>query len=151
MLNLTRKVDYGMIAVAHLCTLPNGELASAREIAAGYGIPAGLLANILQDLARAGIVQSMRGTKGGYGLARDPAEITALHVFEALQGRFRFAECTGLEEAEETSCQTFGRCPVKGAVGRMHARIRDVLEDVTFADAAGGRPSYRVANRVIEA
>ena len=140
MLNLTRKVDYAMIAVAHLCLMPDGELASAREIAGRYGVPAGLLANIMQDLARAGIVRSVRGTKGGYQLARPASEVNALMVFEALQGRFRFAECTGLGDEESTSCPTWSCCPVKSSVGMMHERIREVLESVTFEDIAAGEP-----------
>ena len=147
MLTLTRKVDYAMIAVAHLCTEP-GRISSAREISAHYGISERLVANILKDLVRSGVVSSTRGARGGYHVSRPPSAITVRQVYEALQGTFQFAPCTGddggRQERAET-CDTWACCPAKHKVGFMHARIRDLLERITFADlaeqAAGHDPS----------
>jgi Rrf2 family protein len=132
MLNLTRRVDYAMVAIGHLCII-RGDLVSAREIAARYTLPPGLLSNVLKDLSRAGLARSVRGTKGGYQLAMEPAEITARTVFEALQGPLQIAKCTG-EVGGEASCQTWSCCPVKHAVGQMQERIWAVLDDINFAD-----------------
>ncbi len=131
MLTLTRKVDYGLIAVAHLC-MQEGELASARHIARHYGISERLVSNILKELARAGIVRSVRGAKGGYRIAMAPEAITARMVFEALQGPFRFAVCTGEESPDGGDCTTWSCCPVKHAVGFMHERIQTLLDEITF-------------------
>ena len=132
MLSITRRVDYAMVAIGHLCIV-RGDLVSAREIAALYTMPPGLLSNVLKDLSRAGLVRSVRGTKGGYQLAMEPAEITARAVFEALQGPLRIANCTG-EDGGQVSCQTWSCCPVKHAVSQMHERIWAVLEDINFAE-----------------
>lgn len=121
-----------MVAIGHLCIV-RGDLVSSREIAALYTMPPGLLSNVLKDLSRAGLVRSVRGTKGGYQLAMEPAEITARAVFEALQGPLQIAKCTG-EVGGQASCQTWSCCPVKHAVGQMHERIWAVLEDINFAD-----------------
>ena len=72
MLKLTKKADYGLIALKHLAV--NGpESSSAKEIADTYGIPVALLSKILQKLAKNGFLRSEHGTNGGYKLARDAA------------------------------------------------------------------------------
>ena len=68
MLKLSRKADYGLISLKHMATKKSS--ASAREIAAAYGIPLPLLAKVLQKLARTGFLQSENGANGGYRLRR---------------------------------------------------------------------------------
>ena len=76
MLKLTKKADYGLIALRHLAGPARGQTrwartASAKDIAAAYRIPLPLLSKVLQKLARAGLLLSEQGTNGGYRLARD--------------------------------------------------------------------------------
>src|SRR5579885_560121 len=84
MLKLTKKADYGLIALKHLALRPNGSTVSAKDIADCYGIPLPLLSKILQRLARQGFLRSEHGTNGGYRLARDPHQITTLDVIRAI-------------------------------------------------------------------
>ena len=79
MLKLTKKADYGLIALKHLAVNSPGS-ASAKEIADTYGVPLPLLSKILQKLAKAGFLRSEHGTNGGYKLARDPRDI-GLSIF----------------------------------------------------------------------
>ena len=73
MLKLTKKADYGLIALKHLA-VKAPESSSAKEIADTYGIPLALLSKILQKLAKASFLMSEHGTNGGYKLARDQRE-----------------------------------------------------------------------------
>jgi len=98
MLKLTKKADYGLIALKHLAMRPHrGDAgwgsASAKEIADTYGVPLPLLSKILQKLARAGFLRSEHGTNGGYRLARDPRLITALEVIRAIDGPIILTAC----------------------------------------------------------
>ena len=70
MLRLSKKADYGLIAMRHLALLPETLASSAREIAEQYDIPVELLAKVLQRLSRQGLLVSHQGTRGGYHLAR---------------------------------------------------------------------------------
>ncbi len=79
MLKLTKKADYGLIALRHIAVSPRGT-SSAKEIADTYGIPLPLLAKVLQKLTKTNLTQSVAGTNGGYRLARDAAAISALEV-----------------------------------------------------------------------
>jgi Rrf2 family protein len=88
MLKLTKKADYGLIALKHLVMFAP-ESSSAKEIAHLYGIPQPLLSKILQKLAKNGFLRSEHGTNGGYKLARDPRQITALEVIRLIDGFYR--------------------------------------------------------------
>ena len=90
MLKLTKKADYGLIALKHLAVHQAGVPAtvrscSAKDIAESYGIPLPLLSKILQKLAKAGFLRSEHGTNGRYLLARDPCDITALEVIRLIE------------------------------------------------------------------
>ena len=80
---LTRKAWYGLIAVKHLAEQPRQNSFSAKDLANSYGFPQEALAKILQGLARAGLLLSHHGIKGGYTLVRDPDQISVLDVIKA--------------------------------------------------------------------
>ena len=76
MLKLTKKADYGLIAVRHLAEHAELGACSAKDLAEIYGLPQEALAKILQRLARSKLLISQQGTNGGYVLSRDPREIS---------------------------------------------------------------------------
>ena len=80
---LTRKACYGLIAVRRLAEQPRESSFSAKDIADFHGFPQEALAKLLQRLARAGLLLSHHGIKGGYALAGDPHQISVLDVIKA--------------------------------------------------------------------
>lgn len=151
MLNLTKRVDYGLIALTHLSALRQQQAStpgapvqrpSVREVAETYRMSQPLLANVMKDLARLGFVRSVRGTKGGYELAVAPEGLSVGRVVEALEGPLRLTECTSGpaphagEEADHLSCSIAGSCLIKRSVWIIDAKIRDALYGVTIADLA---------------
>ena len=72
MLRLTKKADYGLMALKFLAEHGDTPSLSAKDIAEAYGIPPQLLAKILQRLTKAGLLKSHAGTNGGYALSRPP-------------------------------------------------------------------------------
>ena len=93
MLKLTKKADYGLIAVKHLAMSSRTGTASAKEIADAYGIPLPLLAKILQKLTKTGLLVSAAGSSGGYKLARQSQKISALEVIHAIDGPIILTAC----------------------------------------------------------
>lgn len=83
---LTNKGKYGLKALAHLATLPQGQTAQSVEIAMANNIPKKFLDAILGELRMAGIVVTKKGKGGGYRLARDPAKISVGSAVRALDG-----------------------------------------------------------------
>ncbi len=128
MLKLTKKADYGLIALRHLA---NGRhYASAKDIAAAYRIPLPLLSKILQKLARTGFLVSEQGTRGGYRLARDPREITALEVIRTIDGPVILTHCF----TAHAVCDQSDVCPVREPLRKVHEGILKLLSGITISD-----------------
>ena len=130
MFRLSKKADYGLIALKHLAQHPD-ESVSAREIAGQYNIPAELLAKVLQRLARKGLLVSQQGINGGYVLARDPALISIVDVLEALDGPISMTPC---ERGED--CQQFELCSVRDPLQKIKAKVVRVLGDTSIYELA---------------
>jgi Rrf2 family protein len=130
MLKLTKKADYGLIALKHLALHGATASASTKDIADVYGIPVPLLSKILQKLARNGFLKSEQGTNGGYRLARDPRQITALEVIRAIDGPIILTSCF----TSHRECTHSERCSVREPLRKVHEGIQRLLESITISD-----------------
>jgi Rrf2 family protein len=126
MLKLTKKADYGLIAMRHLAEHADLGACSAKDLAEMYGIPQEALAKILQRLARSQLLTSQHGTNGGYALARDPRQITALEVIRAIEGPLFFTACGSAKK-----CSTSLKCTVREPLARVSRAIEEVLAGLT--------------------
>jgi Rrf2 family protein len=140
MLKLTKKADYGLIALKHLAVNHARGSSSAKEIADTYGIPLPLLSKILQKLSKAGFLRSEHGTNGGYKLARGPEEITALEIIKTIDGPIFLTSCF----TEHGFCTHSERCSVREPLRRVHEGILRLLSNITISelskeDAGDGR------------
>lgn len=140
MLKLTKKADYGLIALRHLASIP-GSTASAKDIADTYHLPVPLLAKVLQHLTRAGILQSLPGTNGGYKLARDASRISALEVVRAIDGPVILTHCF----TEHGTCDQSDSCTVREPLRRVHEAILELLNRFTITDLAES-PATKLTN-----
>ena len=134
MFKLSRRLDYAILAVSHLAARSARATVSARALAEASRIPPAILANILKDLTHAGIVRSARGVHGGYELAVAPDDLSIGQVVRALEGEVRFVECVPLADPSTPTspCQIESNCPVKAPLRRVHRRIQEVLDEMTF-------------------
>lgn len=141
MLRLTKKADYGLMALKYLAeqALPDGRgravhsvSASAKAIAEAYHIPPQLLAKILQTLTRAGILVSTAGTNGGYSLARPASDINAFEVIRAIDGPLFITSCITIHG----TCDLHGTCTIKEPLRKVNDAIKDMLSGLSVADLA---------------
>src|SRR5437879_3974406 len=135
MLKLTKKADYGLIALRHLAVQPRTSRnprgsASAKDIAESYGIPLPLLSKVLQKLTKSGFLLSEQGTNGGYRLSRDPHEITALEVIRTIDGPIILTHCF----TEHAECDQGPLCPVREPLRKVHEGILRLLSSITISD-----------------
>jgi Rrf2 family protein len=128
MLKLTKKADYGLIALRHLAVQRRS--ASAKDIAESYGIPLPLLSKVLQKLTKSGFLISEQGTNGGYRLSRDPHEITALEVIRTIDGPIILTHCF----TEHAECDQGPLCPVREPLRKVHEGILRLLSSITISD-----------------
>jgi Rrf2 family protein len=134
MLRLTKKADYGLIALMHLASMETGRSASAKEIADSYHIPLPLLAKVLQRLAREGFLASVYGTNGGYKLARDAGRISALEVIRAIDGPVFLTSCSSLEH----DCHQTAKCTARGPLEKIREDILRLLDGITISEMSAG-------------
>ena len=135
MLKLTKKADYSLIALKHFAAvrLSDGSGAaalSAKELADSSGIPLPLLSKLLQKLGKSGFLISEYGTNGGYRLAREPRDISALQVIRAIDGPIVLANCF----TSATACGHSDRCTIKKPLRRIHEGILRLLASVSIED-----------------
>ncbi len=137
MLKLSKKADYGLIAMKHLAMKGQSASSSATEIAEAYGIPPQLMAKVLQKLARRGLLISRHGSTGGYSLARPAAEMTALEVINAVDGPLHITSCV----TTHGDCYQTSRCTVREPLQKVNDSILQVLGTIRISElAAEGTP-----------
>ena len=134
MLALNKKTDYGLIALSCLAVHP-GQVVSARRIAETYGMRPPLLMNVLKALSRGGLIVSVRGSRGGYRLARPAKEINLAQLVRALQGPLRLVACANQELSNGASeCDLAESCPVQSPVRKVHLKMLDFLQGISLAE-----------------
>jgi len=127
-LKLTQGADYAIRAMIHIASLPDGRPAMRRDIARVQKIPADFVAKILQSLVRAGILNSSRGTGGGFSLARERENTNLLEVVEAIEGPLAIVACAG----QPGDCDHSSFCPADVVWREVQCSIRDVLRRATL-------------------
>jgi len=136
MLRLSKKADYALMAMKHLAVRGDGASSSAREIAEQYDIPIELMAKVLQRLVQRGLLASHQGTRGGYLLARQPAQISIADVIQAIDGPVTVTACS----TDDGKCDQFAKCNVRDPLWRVRERILAALGDCTIAELAVDTP-----------
>jgi Rrf2 family cysteine metabolism transcriptional repressor len=151
------KAEYGvrvMVALARRASLTDGELdpvVPLAEIAERDGLPLAYLEHLVARLRKAGLIDSRRGARGGYMLARPAAQITMAEVVEALEGSIAPIECISVGADGEVVCARESDlthvCPTKLLWTRVRGSIVSTLTQTTLADlvsdqaGAGARPA----------
>ncbi len=130
MLKLTKKADYGLMAMKHLAELHGNSACSAKDVAEAYGIPPEALAKILQRLVKAGLLKSLHGTNGGYTLARDPQKISAFEVIRAIDGPLFITSCITVRG----QCGQSDRCNIREPLRKVNSSIEEVLKRIKISE-----------------
>jgi Rrf2 family protein len=140
-MKLSDGVEWGVHVCTLLAVLPPDSALPAARLAEYHGVPSAYLAKHLQALAGAGVLDTVKGPRGGYRLARPPAEITVLDVVEAIDGAepaFRCAEIRRRGPAAVPAREYTLPCGIHRAFTRADAAWRDELADTTIASLVIG-------------
>jgi Rrf2 family protein len=161
MLRISKKADYAVFllgAIARQGAYPGGPAAdtvvSAQEIARQAGLNKSVVANLLKAFAKQGLLESVRGLKGGYRLVRAPSEISLGEMLEVVEGRFTLVDCVsatgwagpsltkaippalalapsqhaGSEHGHD--CTLIAFCPSKNPMRLVHERISQLFRQI---------------------
>lgn len=136
-------VEYGIHCLLFLVDEHgNSREASVRDLAELQGVPQEYLAKVFTKLAKAGLVASTEGVKGGFKLARPAAEINVLDIVTAIDGRKDIFDCReirsrcALFEGSPPSWAQAGTCTVHGVMLTAQKRMEEALSQQTILDMA---------------
>jgi Rrf2 family protein len=132
------KAEYGVRVMVELARRDRDVPIPLAEVAAHDGLPLAYLEHLVARLRKAGLVESRRGARGGYLLARPAAEITMADVVEALEGAIAPIECISQSADGAVVCAREADldhvCPTKLLWTRVQHSIVQTLQETTLAD-----------------
>lgn len=129
MLRVTKLTDYATIVLSTLADAPE-RVHNATELAERAHLELPTVSKLLKTLTQAGLVQSFRGSAGGYRLARPASQISLIHIVEAIEGPLGMTECSG----EHSSCEHETHCGVRSKWLRINDVVADALRGVSLAE-----------------
>ena len=132
-MRITTLAEYGVICALHLARRASQEPVTGRDIAARERLPVDYVEQILLRLRRAGLVQSTRGARGGYALARAPEDISVRDVIAASELTTFDLHCVS-HPVEEERCSASHACSIRPVWVLLQQRIDDVLASVRLSD-----------------
>jgi Rrf2 family transcriptional regulator, iron-sulfur cluster assembly transcription factor len=142
-MQITRREEYALRGVIFLAKQPNEKVTLVGEVSRVQKIPEKFLAKIFQRLAKAGVLRSMRGAKGGFLLRRPADEITMREVLEAMEGPLAINRCL-LQRGE---CVEEMECPLHEIWEEAQKGLLKVLERTTIKDLVRRIPNGMAGRR----
>jgi Rrf2 family protein len=130
LMQIPRRVDYGLRAVIYLSGQDPEKCCSITEIAKQQGVPRKFLEKIIQDLIRKGLIKSRRGSCGGYRLARPPDAISFYDVIDAIEGPIAVNACLD----QHLGCDQLPRCTMVGVWNEVQRKVIEVFTSTKIAD-----------------
>ena len=131
MLKLSKKSEYGIIALKHMLNQPADSVTTAKDIAKLYNIPAEVMAKIMQTLTRNGLVNSCQGAKGGYILGKKGELISLSEIIESIEGPFGIVECVNDPTCD---CVQLSNCNISDPFKVIQKQLRTFLSNISLAD-----------------
>ncbi|MHC4960071.1 MAG: SUF system Fe-S cluster assembly regulator [Planctomycetota bacterium] len=134
MLRITKQTDYAIVLMSCLSARRGADgdaVHTARDLASIASLPMPTVSKILKAMTRAGLVESRRGVKGGYSLARSASEIAVVDVVEALEGPIAITECLDETSAD---CGIEGCCPTRVNWQRVNGAVREALLAIPLSE-----------------
>jgi len=140
-MKLSSQADYAVRAVYELARHDPGSMLHTDEIAAAQHVPKARLIKVVQELARAGLVRTVRGRQGGVALAKPAGGISVRDVYEAVEGPILLCRCRQrAEPCDVPSCDTHAFWQ------GIETLLNEELGTVTFADLTDKRRSTPAAD-----
>lgn len=132
MIRITKATDYGILLLSHFARRSEEAVLNAKDLSAMTHIPLPMVTKILKTLAHAQLLDSHRGSRGGYVLKRRPQDISLTQVIHAIEGPVSLTECA--EGPGVCSLETM--CPVQSNWMRINQAIQHALSGITLAQIA---------------
>ena len=128
MFKLTRKLEYGLIALRHL-QMQGDTLSSTKEISQMYMIPREVLAKVLQKMVRLDYIDAVKGPSGGYKLHKSLDELGFTQYIEEMEGPLGMVECS-----INLDCEQIKNCNIRMPINKINDNIRSIFNGIKIVD-----------------
>ncbi len=135
-MKISAQEEYGLRCLVQLANLPPGESLTLPQIAEREGISAANAGKLMWLLNKAGFVNSTRGTKGGYFLARPSGEIYLNEIIKVLDEDVLSSHCESYTGVLDTCIHT-GDCGIRPVIVGLHEIVENALSKITLAQLVG--------------
>ncbi|MBI3668556.1 MAG: Rrf2 family transcriptional regulator [Acidobacteria bacterium] len=130
-MRISAKGEYAAKAVLYL-SLQYPDVVTIHEIARRHRIPLKYLEHILLALKKAGLLESRRGVRGGYTLARSPEKISIGEVLRVVDGKFSQSSCIEVDLQRPYTCPESDSCGLKQVWQDVQGAVERILFETTF-------------------
>jgi Rrf2 family iron-sulfur cluster assembly transcriptional regulator len=136
-MKISAQEEYGLRCLLQLAhAAKRGESLTLSQIAELEGISAANAGKLLWILNKAGLVQSLRGTKGGYHLARPASEIRLSEIIKVLDDDAVASHCKSHSGVLDVCVHT-GDCGIRPVIIGLHEVVQKALSEITLAQLIG--------------
>lgn len=132
-MKLSTRSRYGLKAVVDLAIRYGEGPVSLPTLAGAQGVSEGYLEQLLRELKKGGVVDTVRGAQGGYELTCDPAVLSVQRVLTLLEGSTAVVDCV---DTESSGCKSACTCSARPLFLKLQSRIDDVLKKTTIRELA---------------
>jgi Rrf2 family iron-responsive transcriptional regulator len=139
-MRLTRQSNYAIRALVY-CAVNAPDLSRIADIAKAHSISELFLFKLIKPLVEAGLLETVRGRKGGIRLGRPASEITLLDTIKLTEENFAMAEC--FDGGSDVLCPLADNCDLNGALREALGAFFEVLDSYSIADLADKRKHLR--------
>jgi Rrf2 family protein len=126
MIKINRKVEYALMVLKLM--KEKDSLTTAREVCDQFKTPFDTTAKVMQLMNNAGILQSQKGVKGGYTLARDLSEVSYLELVELIEGKSFMMDC------HDGPCELYHQCNISRPIKRLNDYLLYIFNSLTVAE-----------------
>ena len=145
MLRISKKGDYAVFLMGYLArhgSFGGPHVVSAQEIADRSHLHKSVVANLLKNLTKAGLLLSVRGMHGGYQLALPAAKISLGRILEVVEGPFALVDCASDAPDGDSMCSLLSFCPSKRPMRVLHGRIATLMDELKLDDLVGSDSTF---------
>ena len=128
MLKLTRKLEYGLIALSHL-RMKRNIISSSKEISQMYMIPREVLAKVLQKMVKLDYIDAVKGPSGGYKLRQSLDGVNLTQFIEEMEGPLGVVDCS-----INIECNQMDNCNIRIPINKINENIRSIFNKIRILD-----------------
>jgi Rrf2 family protein len=152
-MKMTQGVEWSIHCCALLAKLPPDRTLRLEKVAEFYDLPVPYLRKHFQDLARAGVLKTSPGPRGGYRLARDASDTTLLDIYQALEGTEPAFRCNEIRRNGPTACAQKlypAACNIATSMWKAEEAFKRELDNVSLKDVLSDAAEHISPERKIK-